>query len=1077
MSLILKEAVIKQLCGRFAYESGEALYQDGSVTFMVYDAKEHRYEANVHHLVPQHVTVARNAQRAIVATCTCPAFYPDDLYCEHIAAVLVYIEQVQNGEQTMPIQTNDASFDPGLAGDILSLFAAKPARSSRTWHLFDARAPLTMEFILKPQLGADHRMLLAIELRAGLKRTYTVQPIRSFLHGIERGETFALSKSLRYDPEQHRFLREHDAILQQLIRIHRNETMLAAPMRKPGSDRLLLIPPSSWGDLLPLLEQATSVKLDTNELAGSDTSFYVEDERPPLYFELDELEDQSGYSLLVHGLETVTVLEAYGLVLAQGKLLRVSTDSCARLAAMKQLLQTADHSRIFISAEHIQLYLEKVVPGLAQLGSVRIADAIAARLMQPPLQARLYLDRVRDRLLAGLEFQYGDIVLNPLEPTVAASQADRILMRNTDLEEQILELMDSSFVIKTESGFFLDDEEAEYHFMYHILPQLEKLLHVYATSAVKSRLFTVLAPPKVIVNIDEKTDWLAVTFDIEGIPESEIRSLLQALHEKRKYHKLSNGALMPLERAEFQEIIRFINETGIRLSELKGNHLQLPLSRALPLAGTDYQGHAITLGKSLRRMLEHVRNPDHLDFPVPDSLSDVLRDYQLYGYQWLKMLAFYRFGGILADDMGLGKTLQSIAFLVSMQDEIRQHKRPALIVAPSSLLYNWQHELLKFAPQLRVVIADGSRQERVRVLKGSSQMDVLITSYPLLRRDLDLYVQPTFHTLILDEAQVFKNHVTQTAQAVKSIQATYRFALTGTPIENRLEELWSIFDAVFPGLLPERQAFGELSREAIAKRVRPFVLRRLKTDVLKELPEKIESLHPSELLPEQKRLYAAYLAKLQKEAMKHLIDNDFQQNRIKILAGLTRLRQLCCHPALFVEGYQGGSGKLDQLLEIIEECRSAGKRALIFSQFTEMLGLIRRELGERGVPLFYLDGQTPAAERVELCDRFNRGERDMFLLSLKAGGTGLNLTGADTVILYDLWWNPAVEQQAADRAHRIGQKNVVQVIRLVAQGTIEDTMYELQKKKRNLIDDVIQSGQEALATLTEQDIREILSIG
>jgi SNF2 family DNA or RNA helicase len=328
----------------------------------------------------------------------------------------------------------------------------------------------------------------------------------------------------------------------------------------------------------------------------------------------------------------------------------------------------------------------------------------------------------------------------------------------------------------------------------------------------------------------------------------------------------------------------------------------------------------------------------------------------------------------------------------------------------------------------------------------------------------------------MDEAQYFKNHTTQTAQAVKAIEAGYRFALTGTPVENKLEELWSIFGAVFPELFPSKQAFNELTLEAVAKRVRPFLLRRLKSDVLQELPEKIESIQASELLPEQKQLYVGFLAKLQQETVKHLNEEGFQKNRIRILAGITRLRQLCCHPALFVEGYEGSSAKFEQLLEMIEECQSAGKRLLIFSQFTEMLGLIGRELGYRGMPYFYLDGQTPAAERVALCSRFNNGERDLFLLSLKAGGTGLNLTGADTVILYDLWWNPAVEQQAADRAHRIGQKNVVQVIRLVTQGTVEDKMYELQQKKKNLIDEVIQPGQEALSSLSEQEIREILMI-
>ncbi|MNS42264.1 RNA polymerase-associated protein RapA [compost metagenome] len=328
----------------------------------------------------------------------------------------------------------------------------------------------------------------------------------------------------------------------------------------------------------------------------------------------------------------------------------------------------------------------------------------------------------------------------------------------------------------------------------------------------------------------------------------------------------------------------------------------------------------------------------------------------------------------------------------------------------------------------------------------------------------------------MDEAQAFKNHGTLTAQSVKSIEAKHRFALTGTPVENGLEELWSIFSAVFPALFPNRQAFNDLPRETIARRVRPFLLRRLKSDVLKELPEKIETVQASELLPEQKKLYAAYLAELQAETLKHLKDDDLQKHRIKILAGLTRLRQLCCHPALFVEGYNGSSAKFEQLLEIIDDCRSAGKRMLIFSQFTQMLGLIRRELGYQGVPHFYLDGQTPGADRVELCSRFNEGEGDLFLISLKAGGTGLNLTGADTVILYDLWWNPAVEQQAADRAHRIGQKNVVQVIRLVTEGTVEDKMYELQQKKKNLIEEVIQPGQESLSSLSEQDIREILSI-
>jgi SNF2 family DNA or RNA helicase len=770
-------------------------------------------------------------------------------------------------------------------------------------------------------------------------------------------------------------------------------------------------------------------------------------------------------------------MEAYGLVLHEGTMLKLQADLCNRLSELQQMLESSLRHQIQIPTEQLESFMEKIIPGLMKLGRVTIGQAVSDRIVQPALKARLYLDRVKDRLLAGLEFQYGDIIINPLDANVRNRGSERILMRDREQEERILELMERGSFIKTESGFFMDGEDAEYDFLAHIVPQLDKLVEIYATTAVKARVHTGHTAPKVKVNLVERTDWLEFRFEMEGIPESDIRNVLKSLEEKRKYYRLPDGALLPLESAEFQEIIRFMNEAGIRNMDVKGTTIRLPVVRGLHLMDSPEKGHAVKLGNPFRQLLDNMRNPDNLDFPVPSHLTPVLRDYQKYGFQWMKTLANYRFGGILADDMGLGKTLQSIAFIVSVLPEIREQKLPAFIVCPASLLYNWRNELKHFAPEIRAVIADGSRAERGRVLKDVSELDVIITSYPLLRKDMDLYQEQWFHTLILDEAQTFKNHTTQTAQSVKAIKAQHRFALTGTPVENRIEELWSIFDVVFPELFTGRKAFNELTRDAVAKRVRPFLLRRLKTDVLGELPDKIESLQASELLPEQKKLYVAYLAKLQKETLKHLSKDDFQKNRIKILAGLTRLRQLCCHPALFVEGYDGGSAKFEQLLEIIEECRSSGKRMLVFSQFTEMLGLIRRELGDQGIPHFYLDGKTPASERAELCSRFNEGERDLFLISLKAGGTGLNLTGADTVILYDLWWNPAVEQQAADRAHRIGQKNVVQVIRLVTQGTVEDKMYELQLRKKNLIDEVVQPGQEALSNLTEQEIREILMIG
>ncbi|MEJ8543943.1 SNF2 helicase associated domain-containing protein [Brevibacillus borstelensis] len=1113
MSFQLTKGIITSLCGRISSDRGKAYYRARKVTFTRCDPEASVYEATVKAASSSYqVAIEFHPNGDVEAECSCPSLGSYDQYCQHIAAVLHGIQDMERNEllqsysqaarrrsealagaygdpspQLAPRSstaagqpTRIAAADVQLANRVLGLFGERPTRPNHVRPLFDTRTALDVSFTLKPVAYGFRKQMFGIELKVGPKRLYIVQKIREFLERIERGESFVFSKHFTYDPKHHRFGAEDDAVIRQLIHIFHNEKLYRetvsahlAQTRSVSGERMLFIPPVSWEALLRLLAAAPNVQVMVGEKTFS--GVHLSDELMPLRFAFDQA-DAEGYQMDVQGLEDITVMESYGIVVSAGKLIKLPDDQCKRLAELKQMLEASRKRQIMIPEAQMEPFMVTVVPGLMKLGSVNIARSVSDRIIQTQLKAKLYLDRVKDRLLAGLEFQYGDIVINPLEGDGQQRGSDRILMRDGEQERRILELMEQSPFTRTEGGYFMEDEDGQYEFLYHVVPELEKLLTVYATSAVKMRLHTGYTPPKVTVNLDERTNWLEFTFEIDGIPESHIRQLLQSVEEKRRYYRMPDGAFVPLENEAFQEIGRLIDDMGIRIAELKGADFRFPVTRGLHFIDSPRQGNAVKLGKSFRQLLENMRNPDNLDFPVPDSLASVLRDYQKYGFQWLKTLAHYRFGGILADDMGLGKTLQSIAFLVSVLPEIRGRRQPALIVSPASLMYNWKNELKKFAPDIQTVIADGSKTERGAALRDASEADVIITSYPLLRRDIELYAKKSFHTLILDEAQAFKNHATQTAQAVKELQAQYRFALTGTPVENSLEELWSIFDAVFPGLLPRRRIFNEMSREAVAKRVRPFLLRRVKADVLKELPEKIESLQASELLPEQKKLYVGYLSKLQHETLKHLNEETFDKNRIKILAGLTRLRQLCCHPALFIEDYAGSSAKFEQLLEIVADCRSAGRRLLVFSQFTEMLGLIGRELGYQGVPFFYLDGKTPAAERIELCNRFNEGERDLFLISLKAGGTGLNLTGADTVILYDLWWNPAVEEQASGRAHRIGQKKVVQVIRLVAQGTVEEKMYALQQKKKHLIEEVIKPGAEALSSLTEQDIREILMI-
>ncbi len=694
--------------------------------------------------------------------------------------------------------------------------------------------------------------------------------------------------------------------------------------------------------------------------------------------------------------------------------------------------------------------------------------------MKTPLVAKLYLDRVKNRLLAGLEFHYENMVIHPLERKDLP--AGFMLIRDVEKEDEILQIMEDSSFAKNDGGYFLHNEELEYEFLYHVVPKLQTLVQIYATTAVRNRISRGNVRPQVRVKVKkERTNWLEFKFEMDGIPEKQIRDVLDALEEKRKYYRLPNGSLLSLQTREIEEIQRFLHSPLVQDKDIASG-LDLPIEKSLQLLDSVDVSDAFKLEASFHQFLDHIRNPGRLEFEVPTSLENILKDYQKLGFKWMKTLAYYGFGGILADDMGLGKTIQSIAFIVSVLPEIRNEKLPVLVVCPSSLTYNWLSEMKRFAPTLQAVVIDGNKAERSKLLKEITDIDVLITSYPLLRRDITFFAKPSFHTVFFDEAQAFKNPLTQTARAAKKLQSNNRFALTGTPVENSQEELWSIFHVVFPELFMGLKEYSKLSRKNIARRIRPFLLRRLKEDVLSELPEKIESLESVELLPEQKKLYAAYLAKLRHDTLKQLDKDTIRKNRIKILAGLTRLRQICCHPSLFVDGYKGSSAKFEQLLQIVEESKQSGRRVLIFSQFTKMLELIGRALTMKGLPYFYLDGQTPSEERVEICHRFNQGERDLFLISLKAGGTGLNLMSADTVILYDTWWNPAVEEQAADRAHRMGQKNVVQVIKLVAHGTIEEKMNELQDKKRHLIEEIIDSEEKIMSSLTEEDIRDILMI-
>ena len=1077
---------IREACGEAAFLQGEAYYRSGLVHALRKEADGAGYRAIVGGTDRREyvVEIAADRDGEVGASCECEAFSPL-AYCKHIVAAWLKLAETSGEEK--PAEEEDISEkDVRLTRQVIFLFdrigsAGADSESEPRLDEREDRTALEAAFGFKLVRSFSGTAMMAVSMKIGQSRLYVVQKIKDFLKHVREGTPMAFAKHFAYDPSEH-FFRGADAELIALLA----EAMDAEEVYKEmfhslssssyREERLLVVPPGVWDKMVPWLPGANATFEDK---LGIHRMELVEG-KLPIAAKLDRAGD-GGYKLEIEGLRHAILLDRYGMAIVGGLLFRAEPDHLRRIAELKKAFQPEEPTKLLIPADQIEPFIDRVVRGLRPMISVDISPQIADRIVNPPLDAKLYLEMEADRLLARLDYEYDETIISPLpQREVKNARDDVLLMRDIDREHRIMSLIEKASFKFNGKEVYLDQEDDIYDFLYGILPQLGDDVSVFATEAVRSITRPTEYEPRARVDVDAGTNWLEVSFDMEGMEEEDVRGLLRNLIEKRKYYRLPGGRFVSLEQGGFRDIARLFDELDVGKAEMGGGMLRLPAVRGFRLMepfGENARG--VQVGKALRGLWDDLRHPDNLEFAVPAELERVLREYQKFGYRWLRTLSHYRLGGILADDMGLGKTIQSIAYLASVsRAEEGGNRSPSLIVCPSSLIYNWEREIRAFSPSLRTVAVTGDPREREQLMaEEASAADVWITSYPLLRRDIEWYERRTFRTLFLDEAQAIKNHASLTSHAVRRLTAEQRFALTGTPIENSLDELWSIFEAVFPGLFGGKRSFSELPKEKVARIVRPFILRRLKSDVLRELPEKIESVHPSELSLEQKKLYLAYLEQMQSEVARDLASDDgFRRHRMKILAGLTRLRQLCCHPSLFLEGYEGTSGKLEQLLELADEVRGSGGRMLVFSQFTSMLELIRKELDERGLSYFYLDGSTPSARRLEMCDAFNAGERDLFLISLKAGGTGLNLTGADTVVLFDLWWNPAVEQQAADRAHRIGQKKVVQVIKLVARGTIEEKMLELQKRKKDLVDAIIQPGETSPASLTEDDIRELLDL-
>lgn len=892
--------------------------------------------------------------------------------------------------------------------------------------------------------------IIELQIKAGTKRIQLIRQPFLLIKAIAQAQYLSISDMLAYDPAIHYIDEPEKSIIALLARFSSFETY----SYDEWYNQVIVISSAWWQSLAPLFEQSKATSLHYQLSALSKLEQYVDidhfylnnSNKLPLHVHISKVNQD--FVVSFEQLNKLFIAEQYELLGYEQTLYKVSYQEALQLKQLKQLGLENDE-QLYITEETKAQFAAHLLPFLNTWFHLELDRNAEDILVDQPLSTHLYLDRVNDKVLIAVEFHYGPYIIKPFKPI--SEHFNKIVIRQMYKEQALLSLFQTVQAVATEEGFIIEGEKDEYIFFYELLPRLKEEAAIYATTAIYQRYVSDDLYPEIHLTWQERSNWLEFEFNMNGINEQDIKACIKALIKKKKYVVLSTGAILSLQQPSYASLIRVMQQLGLT-HPIKFDE-RIPLYKAIPLLLHEDYSNTVKANANMRKLIEKLQYPEQNSVALPSIIKGTLRDYQIKGFKWFTLLSQYNMGGILADEMGLGKTIQAIAFLAH---KYVQEENLQLIVSPKSLIYNWLDELAKFAPDMNVHLIE-SKEQLEKVMQQAHA--IAIVSYPFLRAHYKLLAKIQFSSIIFDEAQTFKNDHTQTYRAIMNLKADDRFALTGTPIENNRDELFHILSVINPYLFKDKQSYQMWTNEQVVAASKPFMLRRRKSQVLNELPDKIETILTSPLDDEQKTLYASYLAQLKEDHFKHLHQATNNEQRIRILAGITRLRQICCHPALFVDNYQYSSAKLRQLLSIIEQQYKEGKRMLIFSQFTSMLSIIRGELARRGYRYFYLDGQTDAKQRVEYCDQFNQGQRDIFLLSLKAGGTGLNLTGANVVILYDSWWNPSVEQQATDRAHRIGQADTVHIIKLVSEGTIEEKMLALHERKQQLIEQLIDDQQ------------------
>lgn len=1049
------------------YQQGKNCYEAGGVVALEIDEHSQPDFIMVHGTVIDHkqyydinLSIDKDDYQIQTHLCSCD----QQLTCYHVIAVLFKVFE-RNA-----LRQDKKRLDEGQPSDEWTKQLISSYERSELYQslAFNIQKQVRLEPVLE-----FHHDITILTLKIGIDKMYIIKDIPQFVRDMQEHVQKSYGRDLAFFHHES-ILDGASRVLYEYVQRHSRDRYYfqnERPFRIPYESRCLPLTKDALDEFFTMyLDQEVLYRYEDKHLTNLPFcdrnpafTMLVEEQRKQYHFHLNRYDYR-----FAEGSRHLYILIDRRLHRCD----REYSKACRQFLMNLQRKQSAllvHESDMTAFYHHIITQIKDYIP---------LSGADISAYAPQPLTARLYLDMPRAQTLsAKLIYNYGDMeypAFAPFSGNAARNYHEEIQIR------MLLTRFMTRIDPEQETAYIENSQDALYEFFQNGFPLLSEVCAVYATDKIRS--VQIKNSVSITMGVHMHSDLLEIDLNTYDFPIEELRNVLKAYHLHKKYYRMKNGSFVNIEDNALHELSQLLDGMRVSEQELQKGVIRVPAYRSLYVDNIVKENSLLKMERdhAFKEVIKGIRSSQDNDFEVPAHLKPILRNYQKAGYRWLKTMANYGFGGILADDMGIGKTLQIITLLED--EKLNNPQAQSLVICPSSLILNWQSEISKFSDTLTCCVIHGNAGQRQRKIAAGSDYDVLVTSYDYIKRDLPFYEGKTFTYQIIDEAQFIKNHNTKNAQSVKQINSIHKFALTGTPIENSLAELWSIFDFLMPGYLYEYPYFKKMYEQPIVKNqdqgirrnlqklVEPFILRRVKKDVLKELPKKVETTILIDLHEEARKLYQANAA----QARQEIRESDSQgNNKIMILSMLTRLRQLCCDPRLVYHDYPHVSAKLEACIELIENCIQSQKKVLVFSQFTSLLALLEERLTKQQIDYYLLKGSTPKMQRQQMVNAFNTNQIPVFLISLKAGGTGLNLTSAEAVIHFDPWWNISAQNQATDRAYRIGQHNNVQVFQLIARDTIEEKIMQLQSQKQQLSDSIIQENSGIITRMSTDELLDL----